>query len=354
MVKDMTTATATGPATKPAAGTSKKGRQSIRHVPIEHLLEHPGNIRKDLEDVDEMALSIMQHGILQPLTATEHMIRGRDTGSLILLAGHRRLAGAIKAGKKTVPVIIRHEVTEAAEHVLLMLVENTQRRDINAMDRAEAYGVLRDQEKMSVGEIARRTGTKQSTVSFYLNLLMLDEEDREEVRSGRRAVTHSVAAVRAARKAERTTSGPVEKKPIGRPKGKKTRPYFSDAHPLAKAARALCGHRGVPKVGAIACGPCWEQAIRDDMGATPTVAPLVAVIDESAVEAVLAGEWKTKCTPTEKTEVCRRWHAQGKSLNDLERLTGWTRVSRYFKIEDAVEEASTDTSDDLADVVALD
>lgn len=350
MVKDMTTATATGPATKPAAGSSKKGRQSIRHVPIEQLLEHPGNIRKDLEDVDEMALSILQHGILQPLTATEHMIRGRDTGRLILLAGHRRLAGAIKAGKKTVPVIIRHEVTDVAEHVLLMLVENTQRRDINAMDRAEAYGVLRDQEKMSVGEIARRTGTKQSTVSFYLNLLMLDDEDREEVRSGRRAVTHTVAAIRAARQAERTTSsGPVEKKPIGRPKGKKTRPYFSDAHPLAKSARALCDHRGVPKVGAVACGPCWEQAIRDDMGATPTVAPLVAVVDEAAIEAVLAGEWKTKCTPTEKTEVCRRWHAQGKSLNDLERLTGWTRVSRYFKIEDQDAEET-----EVADVVALD
>lgn len=348
MVKDMTTAIGT----KPAAGASKKGRQSIRHVPVEQLLEHPGNIRKDLADIDEMALSIMQHGIMQPLTATEHFVRGRDTGLLILLAGHRRLAGAIKAGKKTVPVVIRHEVTDAAEHILLMLVENTQRRDINAMDRAEAYGALRDDAGMSVMEIARRTGTKQSTVSFYLNLLMLDEEDRADVRSGRRAVTHTVAEIRAARQAERAaSSGPQEPKPIGRPKGKKTKPYFGDTHPLAKAARALCDHRGRPKVGAVACGPCWEQAIRDDMGATPTVTPLVAVVDEAAIEAVLAGDWKTKCTPTEKTEVCRRWHAQGKSLNDLERLTGWTRVSRYFKIEDLSVEAD-DTP--VADVVAMD
>lgn len=265
--------------TAPAAAASKKGRQSVRYVPVEQLIEHPGNVRKDLTDVEEMALSIREHGILQPLLATEHIARGRDTGLLVLLAGHRRLAGAIRAGVKMVPVIIRHEITESEAHTILMLVENTQRVDLNPMDRAEAYGALRDA-KLSNAEIARRTGTKQAAISFYLNLLMLDETEREEIRSGVRPVHRTVDQIRARRKAEAAAAADAPPKPRGRPKGAKTKPYFGDTHPLASAARALCGHSGVPKVGAIACGACWEQAIRDDVtnGAVTEEAPrLVAV-----------------------------------------------------------------------------
>lgn len=321
------------PAPGACAPASKKGKQSIRHVPIEQLVNHPANIRKGLTGIDEMALSIREHGIIQPLTATE--LPGTD--QLILLAGHRRLAGATKVGLKTVPVIIRHEVTEVAEHILLMLVENTQRADINAMERAEAYGALRDANGMSVGEIAKRTGAKQSTVSFYLNLLLLPDEEKEEIRKGVRSVTRSVAQVRAARAAERTVA---EKRPVGRPKGARTKSYFGDSHPLAAAARALCGHRGSPKVGGVACGHCWESAIRIDAArgeeATPMPAPdLRAVADENLVERILGGDWKTSCSPSDKTEVARRWHAAGKSMAELEKLTGW-RPSRYFKTtEDA-------------------
>lgn len=233
-------------------------RQSITHVPVNRLIAHPANIREDLGDLTDMAQSIREHGILQPLTATEHT----QTGHLLLLAGHRRLAAARMAGLDSLPVIIRHDVTDANEQLVIMLVENTQRADLNPMDRAEGYGALQNA-GLSISDIARRVGAKPSTVSYYLNLLVLDEEEREEVRRGERKVGDAVAQVREA-KQTRASMAQKERRPIGRPRGAKTKPYFGDTHPLAKAARAHCRCIGRPKVGAVACGPCWEQVIRED------------------------------------------------------------------------------------------
>lgn len=319
----MTTATAPARsrAKQPAAG--KRPRQSVVHVPVERLVAHPSNIRDDVGDVSELAQSVREHGILQPLVATE--LPG--TGKLILLAGHRRLAAALLIGLKAAPVVIRHEVTELSEHLVLMLVENTQRRDLNPMERAEAYDALRHG-GLSNAEIARKTGTTPSTVGHYLNLLMLDEKERDEVRRGVRAAHKSIQQVRAAKQSQRVAA---EKRPVGRPKGKKTKSWFGETHPLACAARALCGHRGRPKVGAVACGPCWEQAIREDMGKTVAIPHTLDPADDSAIERILGGDWKLRCSSTDKTEVCRRWHAQGHPLAELARLTGW-RVERYFVI----------------------
>ncbi|WP_278255620.1 hypothetical protein [Nocardioides convexus] len=94
-------------------------------------------------------------------------------------------------------------------------------------------------------------------------LLDLPEDEQEEVRAGHSTISHALGQVRAARAAARRARNPVAR-PIGRPKGAKTTPYFSKAHPLAKAVRAACDHRGRPKVGEVGCGPCWESAIRDD------------------------------------------------------------------------------------------
>lgn len=234
-------------------------RQSIAHVPLDRLLAHPANIREDLGDLTDMAQSIREHGILQPLTATEHP----QDGHLLLLAGHRRLAAACLAGLDVLPVIIRHNVTSIDDQLILMLVENTQRADLNPMDRAEAYGALRNT-GLSISDIARRVGSTPSTISYYLNLLMLDDDERAEVRSGERKVGDAVAQGREARQPKPTPEQPEPPRPRGRPKGKKTKPYFGDTHPLAKTARAACRCTGRPKVGAVACGPCWERAIREN------------------------------------------------------------------------------------------
>lgn len=79
-----------------------KPRQTITHLPGEQLLANPANIRDDLGDLTDLAASIREHGILQPITVTEH----RD--GFVLLAGHRRFAAGRMAGLSTFPAIIRH------------------------------------------------------------------------------------------------------------------------------------------------------------------------------------------------------------------------------------------------------
>lgn len=300
-------------------------RQTVAHVPIDRLTAHPANIRDDLGDLSEMARSIQEHGVLQPLTATED--REHD-GMLLLLAGHRRLAAAVLARLDVLPVIIRHDLTDPAEHVVVMLVENTQRLDLNPIERAEAYEALRNR-GLSVTEIARRTGSASSAISYYLRLLDLPEEERDEIRAGNRAVSSAIASVRAERQEQRIKEAG---RPVGRPRGRRTTPYFSEKHPLAAAVRAICKHRGRPKVGGVGCGPCWEQAIREAV--TPTRAELDSYeVDEAAVEQVLGGQWGRPCNPGEKREVARRWAAGGHSLAELERLTGW-KPERYFLLND--------------------
>lgn len=241
--------------------TTQRPRQTVTHLTVTELTAHPANVRTNLGDLDELTLSIRQVGILQPLTVTEHP----DSG-YVLLAGHRRLGAAINAGLTRVPVVIRHDVTDTIDQLSLMLIENCQREDLHPIDRAQAYGALRNR-GLTIGDIARRTGTSGPNVSRYLMLLDLPEPDREQLRTGHHTLTDAVRIVREARDAERRRERPTGG-PIGRPKGRKTTPHFSTRHPLAATVTAICDHRGVPKVGGVGCGPCWEAAIRADTPST--------------------------------------------------------------------------------------
>lgn len=297
-------------------------RQTVTHVPIDRLLAHPGNIRHDLGDLTEMAHSIREHGILQPLTATEHPTQ---PDRLILLAGHRRLRGALLAKETHVPVIIRHGLDDAAEQLVVMLVENTHRRDLNPVERAQAYGALRNR-GLTLTEIARRTGAQASVVSYYLNLLDLDQPTLEAVRVGEVASTDAIAAVRDARQRQREANGQARR---GR---KRNLPYFGRQHALAARVRAICVHRDRPLVGEVGCGQCWEQAIRDDaLGIADFVTPPRSKsepavpdlpkpeprhryeVDEVVVQRVIDGDRSLSMTRGERLEVVRRLHARGLS-----------------------------------------
>lgn len=297
-------------------------RQTITVVPVGRLTTHPDNIRDDLGDLTELALSIREHGILQPLTATEHPT---DADLLVLLAGHRRLEAALLAGESKVPVIIRHDLDDPSEHLVVMLVENCQRRDLSSMDKAEAYGALRNR-GFTVAEIARRTGISPSTISTYLNLLELDDQSREEVRRGHINSTDAITAVRQVRQEQRQSKGGAAR---GRPVFVEP-PHFGSTHPLFAHASAICGHSTSPKVqGSGACGACWEAVIRADAsgGGMPDPA-----YDEVVVQRFLDGHTNLHATPPDRVEVVRRWVASGRSLRDLGIRTGW-KVERYIRPE---------------------
>lgn len=131
----------------------------------------------DEAKIDELAASVREQGILQPL-----VVRHRGNG-YELIAGERRLRAAVKAGLKTVPVIVR----EANDHeaLQLALVENLQREDLNPVEEARAFERLHGEFGWKQDEIADRVGKSRSTVANSMRLLALPRELQQEIAHGR-------------------------------------------------------------------------------------------------------------------------------------------------------------------------
>lgn len=233
-------------------------------VHITRIEPHPDNARHDTGDVTELAASIRAQGLLQPLVVCVHPWR---PGAYLLLAGHRRLAAAKQLRLDYVPVIVRQAPEEAQ---VLMLVENCQRVELSAVEKAEAMGRLRDTGWVPA-RIARETGLSVSSVNRYLALLELDQASRDRVRAGTVAVGDAIAAVASTRQSARRASGhwpPGPRRPATVPAE-----HFSETHPLGGRAQVRCelaGHearkygkrRG--STAGLACGECWEAVIRED------------------------------------------------------------------------------------------
>lgn len=225
-------------------------RQTIAHLPVEQLTKNPANVREDLGDLSDLARSIHEQGVVEPLIVTEH-----PTYGFLLLDGHRRLSAGLQVGLRTFPAIIRHGLDDPAEQTILMLTTDVHKRAFKPMERANAYGFLRNR-GMTGAQIASEVGVSLATVQAYLNLLHLDGETAEKVDTGDLPVTKAVELVVETRQAERKAAS----KPMrGRPPS-----YFGDTHPLARAATDRCRHGYGRLGGGVACGPCWEATIRED------------------------------------------------------------------------------------------
>jgi ParB family chromosome partitioning protein len=115
-------------------------------------------------ELQELAASIREHGIIQPLIVS----KGTD-GGFILIAGERRLQAARKAGLTSVPVVIRQASEQ--QFLELALIENVQRADLNPLEEAEAYRNLASEFKLSHEVIAQRVGKSRVAVTNTLRLL---------------------------------------------------------------------------------------------------------------------------------------------------------------------------------------
>jgi ParB family transcriptional regulator, chromosome partitioning protein len=231
------------------------------HVHISRLREHPANIREDLGDLTELAASITAQGILQPLVVQPV---ADEPGAYEVIAGHRRLAAARLTRLQQIPITVRQPrpggSPPAAAAVEMMLVENCMRRDLNAVEKAEAMGALRNH-GLTATQIARRTGLSDATVGYYLSLLDLDDEARNQVRDGRIPVGQAIAAVRRVRARQRASRGKPRQAPVWEPD------HLDGRHPLARKAHAMCearAHTMRRRLGKVACGECWETVIRED------------------------------------------------------------------------------------------
>ncbi|MBD5642150.1 MAG: ParB/RepB/Spo0J family partition protein [Desulfovibrio sp.] len=161
----------------------------LKSVPLDTIIPNPDQPRKsfDSASLQELADSIANHGILQPLLVRP----GASEGMWQLLAGERRLRAAKLAGLREAPVLVR-ELSDT-EALIVTLLENLQREDLNAIDEALGLNALKEAMNASVEELAATLGQPRSTISNSLRLLTLPEQVQNDVIEKRLTASHAKA-----------------------------------------------------------------------------------------------------------------------------------------------------------------
>ena len=166
------------------------GTQGAMYLPISEVESNSAQPRKFFDEaaLAELADSIRQHGIIQPLT-----VRRLSSGYYQIIAGERRWRAARLAGLSEVPVtVIEADDRKAAE---LAMIENLQREDLNPMEEAAGYRSLIDQHHMTQEEAANRVGKSRSAVTNALRLLELAPAVQNQVEAGLLSAGHARALV---------------------------------------------------------------------------------------------------------------------------------------------------------------
>ncbi|MBI5477872.1 MAG: ParB/RepB/Spo0J family partition protein [Deltaproteobacteria bacterium] len=156
--------------------------------PIEDVARAPAQPRQTFDEgsLGELAASIREQGVIQPL-----IVRQRDGGGYLIIAGERRWRAAQRAGLRQIPVIVK-EATPA-QSFELALVENLQRDDLNPIEEAEAYRRLSEEFGYTQEQLAQRVGKERSSVTNSLRLLKLPEAVRGMCASGQLSMGHARA-----------------------------------------------------------------------------------------------------------------------------------------------------------------
>lgn len=163
----------------------------VRQVPVEAIRENRNQPRTvfDEQALEELAASIREHGLIQPLIVSETADGGYE-----LIAGERRLRAARRAGLREVPVIVK-DVTP--QQVLeIALVENVQRADLNPLEEGLAYQTLKDEFGLTDDEIARRVGKSRVAVVNTRRLIRLVAPARQALLDGALSAGHGRALLR--------------------------------------------------------------------------------------------------------------------------------------------------------------
>lgn len=161
--------------------------EHIKNVAINKVIPNPDQPRKTFDEtaIKELAQSIKQHGIIQPLIVTPHKDKYR------IVAGERRYRASQVAGLKQLPVIVRNH--EKLEELEIALVENVQRVDLSPLEQAMSIVKLRDQFSLSPKEIAAKLGKAETTISNIVRLLQLPESAIEALQKNKISEGHARA-----------------------------------------------------------------------------------------------------------------------------------------------------------------
>ena len=160
----------------------------VKELAVEQIDRNPYQTRGKFaeESLNELAASIKASGVVQPI-----VVRPQAHGRFQLIAGERRWLASQRAGKATVPAIIRQVSNEQAME--MTIVENLQREDLNAVEQARAYERLGREFNLTQEQMAQRTGKDRSSVSNFLRLLKLPAEVQELVEADKLSFGHAKA-----------------------------------------------------------------------------------------------------------------------------------------------------------------
>jgi ParB family chromosome partitioning protein len=237
-----------------------------RMIPVAQIHPNPNNPRHEAGDVSDLARSIKvlvdqgRPALEQPLLVTPSPQFGGD--HFMILDGYRRwVAGRTVVRSLECSIRYLREDEDPVQSALFTgLITSIHKLDLTALEKADAFGRMRDEFGMSQTDIAKQLGVTQTTISRYLSLLELSDQSRGLVVSGKLSVDKAVDAVKSHRAKDRKKTG---KKPVDigwEPDA------FNPSHPLARKAKTMCDARehGTRRRFAGACHACWETVIRQD------------------------------------------------------------------------------------------
>ncbi|MFA4819035.1 MAG: ParB/RepB/Spo0J family partition protein [Patescibacteria group bacterium] len=158
----------------------------VRQISPQAIKANPQQPRHKFDQASlvELAASIKEHGILQPLVVSE-----RADGNYDLIVGERRWRAALTAGLATVPVIVRP--FDEQQKLEIALVENIQRQDLNPLEEAEGYRRLRDEFNLTQDQIAKQVGKSRPQIANTLRLLELPESIKQALWDGKLTFGHA-------------------------------------------------------------------------------------------------------------------------------------------------------------------
>ena len=231
----------------------------VMQAAVESIARNPRQprVQFDARELDELAASIREHGIIQPLIVSP----GKNNG-YILIAGERRLQAAKKAGLQTVPVILRQ--ASDRQHLELALIENVQRADLGPLEEADAYQQLIQDFGLSQEQVAERVGKSRVAVTNTLRLLGLSQRVKqalaeEQITEGHARALLGLTSAKAQEAALQTvlklflsvrqTEGLVRKLGGEKPKAKVKSKPAADVADIERRLRASLGTKVALKHG---------------------------------------------------------------------------------------------------------
>jgi ParB family chromosome partitioning protein len=187
LIRDKPPATSPTAQARPKSGSPGRG-DGLLNLDLDLIRPNPNQPRTafDQEALDELARSMKQEGVLQPV-----IVREIGEGKYELVAGERRWRAAQIAGLLKVPALVKQVADERLLEVAL--IENLQREELNPMEAAVGFQTLIDDLGLTQQEVAERVGKQRATVSNMLRLLNLPREVQDRIRSGEVSTGHAKA-----------------------------------------------------------------------------------------------------------------------------------------------------------------